>query len=90
MASSREYSAWPVTCLDCREITSANTCKSPLVCGKCGSSNVIELQDSRTHAGDGERTVLQAWDRKLTDGRYKCPRCGQFELRLSGPTMCFD
>jgi hypothetical protein len=33
--------------------------------------------------------VLQAWDRKLADGRYKCPHCGRFEFRLSRPTMCF-
>lgn len=90
MSSFREFSAWPVACLDCREITAANTRKSPLVCGKCGSSNVIELQDTRTYAGDGERTVLQAWDLKLTDGRYKCPHCGQFELRVSEPFICFD
>ena len=89
-AGFREYSAWPVTCAVCRAITSANTCKLPLVCRECGSSNVIELQDSRTYTGDGERTVLQAWNRKLTDGRYKCPRCGGFELRVSEPFMFFD
>jgi DNA-directed RNA polymerase subunit RPC12/RpoP len=41
MAGFEEYSAWPVTCLNCKTITNANTRKSPLACGKCGSKNVI-------------------------------------------------
>ena len=68
MAGFEEYSAWPVTCLNCKAITSANTRKSPLACGKCGSKNVIELQDPRTYAGDGTDDVLMAWERALTDG----------------------
>jgi hypothetical protein len=68
ISSFREYSAWPVTCLDCRAISSANTCKLPLVCGECGTSNVVELQDSRTYAGDGEWTSLAGVGPR-TDGR---------------------
>jgi hypothetical protein len=37
MAGFREYSSWPVTYLNCNAITNANTRKSPLACGDCGS-----------------------------------------------------
>jgi predicted RNA-binding Zn-ribbon protein involved in translation (DUF1610 family) len=90
MAGFEEYSSWPVTCLNCKAITNANTRKSPLACGKCGSENVIELQDARTYAGDGTDDVLMAWERTLTDGRYKCPQCQRFELRVGRPTLLFD
>ena len=90
MAGLREYSSWPVTCLNCNAITNANTRKSPIACGDCGSKNVIELEDPRTYAGDGTDDVLMAWERKLTNGRYKCPHCQGFELRTGRPTLFFD
>jgi DNA-directed RNA polymerase subunit RPC12/RpoP len=76
-----DVSRWPVSCADCNEISSANVLASPLTCSKCGSRNVVELQD--THAGDGGGTMLLSGEdgRVLKDGRYKCPRCGKFELR---------
>ena len=87
--SFEEYSAWPVTCADCRAITNANTQKSPLACDDCSSENVIELQDPRTYAGDGTDEVLRAWERKLTNGRYKCPQCRRFKLRVGQDSRCF-
>jgi predicted RNA-binding Zn-ribbon protein involved in translation (DUF1610 family) len=72
-------SRWPVSCADCNEISSANVLASPLKCSNCGSNNVVELQDN--HAGDGGGTILSLHGRVLKDGRYKCPRCGKFELR---------
>jgi DNA-directed RNA polymerase subunit RPC12/RpoP len=74
-------SRWPVSCADCNEISSANVLASPLQCSKCGSRNVVELQDAL--AGDGGGTMLLSGEdgRVLKDGRYKCPRCGKFELR---------
>jgi DNA-directed RNA polymerase subunit RPC12/RpoP len=89
-AGLREYSSWPVTCLNCNAIKNANTRKSPIACADCGSKNVIELQDPRTYAGDGTDVVLMAWERELTNGRCKCPRCQGFELRASRPTRLFD
>ena len=86
----QEVSYWPVTCAGCRAITSANTRLLPLVCGECGSSNVVEIQESRTYAGDGEETILQDFDRQLRDGLYKCPQCSKFQLQLSGPHAFFD
>jgi hypothetical protein len=90
METFQEVSYWPVACADCRAITSANTREIPLVCSECGSSNVIELQDARTYAGDSGWTILQDFDRKLPDGHYKCPNCEKFELELSGPLAFFD
>jgi predicted RNA-binding Zn-ribbon protein involved in translation (DUF1610 family) len=79
MSDHGDISRWPVSCADCNEISSANVLASPLKCSKCGSNNVVELQDN--HAGGGGGTILSLHGRVLKDGRYKCPRCGKFELR---------
>jgi DNA-directed RNA polymerase subunit RPC12/RpoP len=81
MSDDGNVCRWPVSCADCNEISSANVLASPLQCSNCGSRNVVELQD--VHAGDGGGTMLLRGEegRVLKDGRYKCPRCGKFELR---------
>ena len=88
MSDHGYVSRWPVSCADCSEISSANVLAAPLTCSKCGSRKVVELQDNR-HAGDGGKTVLSLHGRILKDGRYKCPRCGNFKLRMGWLTPAY-
>jgi transposase-like protein len=73
---------WPVSCPACRAITRADMRKLPVACEECGSTDVIELGHPLTNAGDGKRVVITCYDWRLTDGRYQCPACGKFELRI--------
>jgi hypothetical protein len=81
MDNHTTYAAWPVTCESCSAVTTANFKQSPLVCGKCNGSKAVPITDSREWMGDGE--VIVNWgELTLTDGRYRCPKCGEFELRF--------
>jgi hypothetical protein len=83
-------SDWPVTCGDCRTISSANVHSHPLKCANCNSENVVELQDClAADDSGGADTILQNFNRKLSDGHYKCPRCEKFELVVRRPQDLF-
>jgi hypothetical protein len=81
MANFTTYAAWPVSCNVCSAITTANYKQSPLVCVECKSTNVIPMTDPQEWKGDGE--TIENWsDLTLTNGHYRCPKCGEFELRF--------
>lgn len=80
-ANHTTYAAWPVSCKVCSAVTTANFKQSPLVCQKCQSSNVTPMTDPQEWKGDGK--VIENWGTlTLTDGYYRCPKCGEFELRF--------
>jgi hypothetical protein len=86
MANHTTYAAWPVSCTVCAAITTANFKQSPLVCKGCESSDVTPLTEPQAWKGDGN--VIETWGwldpdpLTLTDGHYRCPKCGEFELRF--------
>lgn len=96
MFNYEEYTSWPVNCFDCHTINSTNIRASPLACGNCGSNNVIEAHEKRLDARDGTHTEVMCWERKLSNGNYKCPKCEQFTLRYGtsyagrGPSVRWD
>lgn len=96
MLTYNEHTDWPVQCMDCRTISSTNIRLTPLSCKSCGSNNVIECHDRSLYAGDGKYTSVMCWERQLTDGHYKCPKCEMFALRYDtdyaerGPSIRWD
>lgn len=81
MANHTTYAAWPVVCKGCSAVTTANFKQLPLTCGKCTTENVTLMTDRQEWKGDGK--VIVNWGNlTLTDGRYRCPKCDEFELRF--------
>lgn len=78
MESHRENSRWPVSCRKCSAITTANYKKAPLICDECNTSEVTPIDDPSMWQGDsGTANAIGPRDR-----HYRCPKCGQFELRF--------
>ena len=81
MSNHTTFAAWPVACKVCSAVTTANFKRLPLVCLKCDSGNVTPMSDPQEWKGDGK--IAQNWSNlTLTDGHYRCPKCGKFELRF--------
>lgn len=91
MSNFDEYSAWPVLCERCKEITTANHKATPLTCEVCKSSSVLRIDHPANWLGDridewGEvvpvSPSLRTSDVPSLLGHYKCPYCGKFDLRF--------
>lgn len=90
MTNFKVYSAEPVSCENCKEMTTANYKATPLTCEVCNSSNVLRIDDPSTWLGDVDGSeglpllplMLGNSDTPHLRGHYKCPKCGKFELRF--------
>jgi ribosomal protein S27AE len=81
MSNYTTYAAWPVTCNNCHAVTTANFKQLPLSCTKCESTDVLAFDSAESWKGDGE--TIESWgELRLTSGHYRCPRCGEHELRF--------
>jgi hypothetical protein len=81
MANHTWYAAWSVSWRKCSAITTANYKQSPLVCESCESTEVVPMADPAVRKGGGK--AVERWgELTLTDGEYRCPRCGEFSLRF--------
>lgn len=75
------YAAWPVSCRTCAAVTTADFEHIPLSCEECKGGDVTPPTDRQWWKGDGH--VFESWgELTLTSGHYRCPRCGEFELRF--------
>jgi predicted RNA-binding Zn-ribbon protein involved in translation (DUF1610 family) len=85
MRNHETYAAWPVSCPVCKTVTTPNTKATPLTCLKCGSEGVEQFDAPMNWRGDGVAAVRWGMFESsltLTDGHYRCPHCGEFELRF--------
>lgn len=90
------YAAWPVSCKTCAAVTTANFKETPLVCESCNSQDIIPPTDLQWWKGDGN--VIESWgvrmgrddELTLTNGHYRCPKCGKFELRFEAGAIFWD
>jgi len=89
MVDHATYAAWPVVCDSCSAVTTANFEQTPLVCEECNGSKVIPMSDGRNWRGDGE-VVVDWGELILTDGHYRCPKCGAFELQFVRGDVMWD
>ena len=105
MASGPDDEQWPVACPHCRAIVSSRINRTPVLCARCGSEEVMPLGEVTTpwpgeaqpcYAEDSEQHIerfikVQWGERVLIDEPSTCPRCGALALRVATrPGILFD
>lgn len=82
---------FPCLCESCHNIVNVNLLDQSTKCPECGADAPIPYDDPLLLGIPGRREVAK-WnlpgkqlDRELvlTDGQYKCPKCGKFCLEFS-------
>jgi hypothetical protein len=88
---------FPCLCERCCDIVQLNLLSKKLRCRKCRSTKIIPFDDVRLCETKGKEKVVE-WNmmemlgRKLvlTNGNYKCPKCGEMLLKFSHGGLCWD
>ncbi len=88
---------FPCLCETCQAMVQANLFARKVRCPQCGGGAVVPYTDSSLAGTPGEG-VIEEWntqdklsrDLRLTDGNYKCPKCGHFTLKFTSGEMCWD
>ncbi|MCA0248246.1 MAG: hypothetical protein LCH93_16660 [Proteobacteria bacterium] len=81
LANHHGFTAWPVSCRDCRAVTTADFKTSPLACLECSGTDVQPFSDPTMFESPGK--AIMSWgDLTLTDALYRCPQCQEFQLRV--------
>lgn len=78
---------FPCLCNNCHSIVDANLLAKDLRCSKCRGHDLIPYDDPRNIGTLGPRKLAN-WNVQdslgreliLTDGTYKCPKCGKMSL----------
>ena len=89
--------ALPCLCESCHNIVQANLLARPPLCPQCRATNLTPYDAPQVVGSLGPRVVAQ-WNMRdqlgrelcLTDGYYKCPKCGQMTLRFARTGLCWD
>lgn len=89
---------FPCLCESCQNVVQVNLLAKPIKCPECGAHDPIPYDDLQLLGTPGNREVA-GWNVKeklgrelvLTDGKYKCPKCGQMSLEFSNDLgLCWD
>ncbi len=80
---------FPCLCEHCHRIVEVSLLKRSLKCPACHAPDPIPYDDPRLSTSPGQQHVAE-WDMEvqlgrtlvLTDGRYRCPRCGEMSLEF--------
>ena len=88
---------FPCLCGKCRSVVQVNLLKRRLRCPNCRSGKVIPYDDPQV-LGEAGQNVVAGWDvsdvlgreLELTDGKYRCPKCGKMSLRFEDAGVCWD
>jgi predicted RNA-binding Zn-ribbon protein involved in translation (DUF1610 family) len=87
--SHERLAAFPALCRACGGFQVVNAKQTPLACPGCGSADIAPYDDPSLAGEAGAKTVF-AWTLApeagrtlaLTDGAYRCPKCGEPRLRF--------
>lgn len=87
---------FPCLCNNCHNIVQTNLLAKDIQCTDCRSHDVIPYDDPRLVGTAGGRNVAE-WNMQdslgrelvLTDGTYKCPKCGEMSLTFNDDSMLF-
>jgi len=91
---------FPCLCENCHGIVQVNLLSKTMKCPECGARGPIPYDDPQLSDSPGLRNVAE-WNmgnmedrlgRKLvlTDGKYRCPKCGNMSLSFSRGGLCWD
>jgi Zn finger protein HypA/HybF involved in hydrogenase expression len=88
---------FPCLCEQCHAVVQVNLLDKQLQCPQCEGAKVVPYDDPTLleHAGSrsvGSWNVKEQLGRelKLTDGRYRCPRCGRMTLQFAEGGLMWD
>lgn len=80
ISSFKELCLFPGYCEKCNDVVEVNL-YADLKCPEC-SGIVVPYTDSSLLGNHGDRDVVSYFDYKLTNGNYKCPKCGKMSLHF--------
>ncbi len=88
---------WPCFCERCCNVVEGNLLSKQVQCPNCNNPKVIPYDDPTLLAFPGDRKVAD-WNLrgefgrvlKLTNGYYKCPKCGEMTLRFNRGYLHWD
>lgn len=83
-----ELNLFPAYCERCEDVVEVNLCADQK-CPKC-EGHVVPYTDSSLLGSPGDRNVVNCGDITLTDGAYKCPKCGKMSLHFEEGYMLWD
>jgi Zn finger protein HypA/HybF involved in hydrogenase expression len=97
MRNSTTTCFFPCLCENCRSVVQVNLLAKAVKCPLCRAPNPIPYDDARLWASPGHRHVAE-WNMEnrlgrkleLTDGKYRCPKCGQMSLEFRDGGLCWD
>jgi predicted RNA-binding Zn-ribbon protein involved in translation (DUF1610 family) len=81
-------SYFPCLCECCRSVVQVNLLAKPWRCPRCKGRRVIPYDDP-TLSESGE-SIVTTWGSNLTDGKYRCPQCGQMTLHFEDAGLDWD
>jgi hypothetical protein len=82
---------FPHYCEECKILFEANLFERPILCPECGRRKVVSY-NNKTLCEHKGRAIFE-WHingktLELTNGKYICPDCGNFNLTFSGVGHC--
>ena len=88
MQTFRYLNYFPYLCKNCNCVVLANAKEEDPSCPKCNKKNLIRYDDPSLLGKKGDEIVAQSFDLELTNGTYKCGKCGNYTLNFyRGPFM---
>ena len=88
---------FPCLCANCQGIVQVNLLAKSLRCPQCRARNPIPYDDPSLSKSPGDHLVA-SWNMQdqlgrelvLTDGKYRCPKCGKMTLEFVDSGLCWD
>ena len=88
---------FPCLCESCHRVVEVNLLGKPVSCPVCHAPNPIPYDDPRLLGAVGRHRVADWYmelelgrELVLTDGKYRCPKCGKMSLEFSDGGLCWD
>jgi len=88
---------FPCLCDNCHGVVQVDLLEEQIRCPQCESTKVIPYDDPKLSMRSGRTTVTE-WNMaeelgrklKLSDGKYRCPRCNQMTLQFTDGRSNWD
>jgi len=88
---------FPCLCENCHRIVEVNLLDKSLKCPACHAADPIPYDDPRLSGSPGDNHVVE-WNTEdqlgrelvLTDGKYRCPKCGKMSLKFRDSGLFWD
>ena len=88
ISSASELCFYPAYCEACKNVVEINLL-ADMKCPEC-SSPVVPYTDKSLAGISGDYIVDTCYEFKLTNGSYKCPKCGKMTLYFESNLILWD